>query len=84
MLSGVAVWFFFRLKACPSTELLFRGCRSLGEVIVCVKDWDENCVDMPGSLAGVHGCGRGGEGFAYQDRWSDWSADGELHFAKYR
>ena len=53
-------------------------------VIACVTVSDENCVDMLGSLAGVRGCGRGGESFFHQNRWSDWSGDGELHFAKYR
>jgi hypothetical protein len=47
-------------------------------------DRDENCVDLLGSLAAVRGYGRGGEGFFDQNRWSYWSGDGELHFAKYR
>ena len=49
--------------------------------------WDEDCVDRLGSLAGVRGYPEsvrgGGEGFSYQNRWSDRAGDGELHFAKY-
>jgi hypothetical protein len=57
------------------------------EVIACIADRDEDFIDVPRSLAGVRGYPEsfrgGGEDFFNQDRWSDWSGDGELHFAKY-